>query len=171
MDGARLTAWEFEQRDIEYTVVPDNATGYLLSRQRIDLETVEFFADRVCDSLIDAAPSWFDGRRAFILDGTTITLPPTPELQDAFPPATNQHGETVWPVALLVVAHELQSSCALPPEIGAMYGEHNTSEAKLAQAVAQRMPPASIVLADSLKDKIPCPTERAIVGAPSGVAT
>jgi hypothetical protein len=30
-----------------------------------------------------------------------------------------------------------------------MYGEHNTSEAKLAQAVAKRMPRASIVLADS----------------------
>src|SRR5690606_4623544 len=41
------------------------------------------------------------------------------------------------------------SSCALPPEIGAMYGEHNTSEAKLAQAMAGRMPRASIVLADS----------------------
>ena len=123
--------------------------AYSEARRRINLETVEWFANRVSDSLISATPSWFEGRRAFLLDGTTITLAPTPELQDAFPPATNQHGETVWPVALLVVAHELQSSCALPPEIGPMYGEHNTSEAKLAQAVAKRMPPASIVLADA----------------------
>jgi hypothetical protein len=64
-------------------------------------------------------------------------------------PATNQHGESVWPVALLLVAHELQSSCALPPEIGAMYGEHNTSEAKLARKIAQRMPRGSIAMADS----------------------
>lgn len=123
--------------------------AYSRARKRINPETVEFLANRVSDSLIDATPSWFEGRRAFILDGTTITFEPTPELQEAFPPATNQHGDTVWPVALLLVAHELQSSCALPPEIGAMYGEHNTSEAKLAQAVARRMPRASIVLADS----------------------
>jgi len=123
--------------------------AYSRARQRLHLKTVEFFADRVCDSLIEATPPWFDGRRAFILDGTTITLEPTPELQAAFPPATNQHGESVWPVALLLMAHELQSSCALPPEIGAMYGEHNTSEAKLARNVAKRMPRGSIVLADS----------------------
>ena len=138
-----------DNKRLRENTVSDSSAAYSNARQWLNMETVEFFAKRVCDSLIDATPSWFDGRRAFILDGTTITLPPTPALQAAFPPATNQHGETVWPVALLVVAHELQSSCALPPEIGAMYGEHNTSEAKLAQAVAKRMPPASIVLADS----------------------
>lgn len=138
-----------DNKRVHEGTLSESSAAYSNARQRIDLETIEFLAGRVGDSLIDASPSWFDGRRAFILDGTTITLPPTPELQEAFPPATNQHGETVWPVALLVVAHELQSSCALPPEIGAMYGEHNTSEAKLAQAVAKRMPPASIVLADS----------------------
>jgi len=123
--------------------------AYSQARQRINLKTVEFFANRVSDSLIDATPSWFAGRRAFILDGTTITFEPTADLQKAFPPATNQYGESVWPVALLLVAHELQSSCALPPEIGAMYGEDNTSEAKLAKAIAKRLPTASIVLADS----------------------
>jgi hypothetical protein len=113
------------------------------------METVEFFANRVCDSLIATLPPWFDGRRTFLLDGTTITLTPTRELKQAFPPATNQHGESVWPVALLLVAHELQSSFALPPEIGAMYGENNTSEAKLARRIAQWMPRGSIAMADS----------------------
>lgn len=123
--------------------------AYAEARSRVTLETVEFFANRVCDSLIDASPSWFDGHRAFILDGTTITLAPTPELRQAFPPATNQHGDTVWPVALLLVAHELQSGCALPPEIGAMYGANNTSEARLSEAMVRRLPAGSIVLADA----------------------
>ena len=114
----------------------ESSGAYAGARTRLTLETVQFFANRVCDSLIDASPPWFEGRRAFILDGTAITLAPTRELQQAFPPATNQHGESVWPVALLLVAHELQSSCApcgmcgAPPEIGAMYGEHNTSAAQ-----------------------------------------
>lgn len=90
-----------------------SSAAYSNARQRLTLETVEYFADRVSRSIIASSPaSWFADRRAFILDGTTITLPPTPELQQAFPPATNQHGETVWPVAMLLVAHELQTACA-----------------------------------------------------------
>ncbi len=127
----------------------ENSGAYSQARKRLDLETVEIFANRVCDSLIESSAPWFDGRRGFIIDGTTITLAPTEELQEAFPPATNQHGETVWPVAMLMVAHELQSGCALPPEIGAMYGENSTSEAKQAREITKRMPRGSIVLADS----------------------
>ena len=127
----------------------ETSGAYSEARTRLKLKTVEFFANRVCDSLIAASPPWFDGRRGFTLDGTTMTLPPTPELKAAFPPATNQHGESVWPVALLLVAHEVQSSCALPPEIGAMYGENNTSEAKLARQMAKRLPRGSIAMADS----------------------
>lgn len=127
----------------------ETSGAYSDARTRLTRETVEFFANRVSDSLIQASPPWFDGRQGFLLDGTTITLAPTPALKAAFPPASNQHGESVWPVALLLVAHELHSSCALPPEIGAMYGEQNTSEAKLAHRIAQRLPKRSIVLADS----------------------
>ncbi len=129
--------------------ISETSGAYSEARSRLKLETVEFFANRVCDSLIDASPPWFEGRRAFLLDGTTFTLAPTPELKVAFPPATNQHGESVWPVVLMLVAHELQSSCALPPELGAMYGENNTSEAKLAHKLAGRLPPGSLIMADS----------------------
>lgn len=138
-----------DNRRLREDTLSKTSGAYAGARSRLELETVEFFANSVCDSLIDASPSWFDDRRAFILDGTTITLPPTPELQEAFPPATNQHGQTVWPVAMLLVAHELQSGCALPPEVGAMYGENNTSEARLTEAIVQRLPAGSIVLADS----------------------
>jgi Transposase DDE domain len=127
-----------------------SSAAYSNARQRLTLETVEYFANRVSHSIIESSPPcWFADRRAFILDGTTITLQPTPELQRAFPPATNQHGESVWPVALLLVAHELQTGCAMVPEMGAMYGENNTSEAELAKALARRLPRGSLVLADS----------------------
>jgi len=57
----------------------ETSGAYAEARTRLDMETVEFFANRVCDSLIDASEPWFEGRRAFLLDGTTITLPPTAE--------------------------------------------------------------------------------------------
>ncbi len=140
--------WPKNKR-IQEGTLSKNSGAYSEARKRLDIETVEFFAQQVCSSLIDSSPSWFNDRRAFIIDGTTITLAPTEELRKAFPPAANQHGETVWPIAMLLVAHELQSGCALPPEIGAMYGENNTSEAKMAKKIAKHIPRGSIVLADS----------------------
>jgi hypothetical protein len=53
----------------------------------------------------------------FIFDGTTITLEPTPQLKRALPPATNQRGESVWPVAMLMIANDMQSGCALLAQI------------------------------------------------------
>jgi hypothetical protein len=126
-----------------------NSGAYSEARKRLPLKAVELFADRVCQSLVDRSASWFGQQRAYIIDGTTITLSPTDELTRVFPPSTNQHGVTVWPVMMMLVANELQSGCALIPEIGAMYGPDNTSEAKQAAEIAQRLPPRSIVMADS----------------------
>lgn len=126
-----------------------NSGAYSEARARLPIQAAELFATRICDSLVERSPSWFGEQRAYIVDGTTITLAPTDELCNAFPPATNQHGVTVWPVLLMLVAHELQSGCALVPEIGAMYGEENTSEAKQAAAIAKRLPPRSIAMADA----------------------
>jgi hypothetical protein len=138
-----------KNKRIDEGTLSEKSGAYSEARKRLDLETVEFFANRVCNTLVESTASWFDGRRAFIIDGTSITLAPTDEIKEAFPPATNQFGESTWPVAMLMVAHELQSGCALTPEIGAMYGENNTSEAKQARAIVQRIPRGSIVLADS----------------------
>ena len=50
---------------------------------------------------------------------------------------------------MLMIAHQLQSGCALVPELGAMYGQDNTSEARQATAIALRIPRGSLVLADA----------------------
>lgn len=123
--------------------------AYSRARKRLPLEILEKLAERVCQSFIDRSPSSVEDRLAFIIDGTTITGAPTSNLRNAYPPATNQHGETVWPVMMLMVAHELQSGCALIPEFGPMYGPERTSEAKQAAAIAERIPPGSLVLADA----------------------
>jgi hypothetical protein len=126
-----------------------SSAAYSEARKRLPPKVVELFANSVCDSLVQRTPSWFGDRRAYIIDGSTVTLSPTSALTKAFPPSTNQLGVTVWPVLMLLVAHELQSGCALIPEIGAKYGEDNTSEAKQAAAMAKRIPPRSIILADA----------------------
>ena len=127
----------------------ENTGAYSRARTRLQPDAARWFAQRVSQSLIDAtAPSW-NGRRVYTVDGTTITLAPEPALRREFPPASNQHGVGVWPVALLVVAHELASGAALLPAVGAMYGEHAVSETALVREQFRQMPPDGIALADS----------------------
>lgn len=145
--------------DTTFELCPDNkriqektlsaGTGaYSNARKRLTIEVAEWFADAVSDSIIATARASLGERRAFVLDGTTITLAPEKALRTAFPPASNQHGVGVWPVALLLVAHELESGCALRPEVGAMYGPDAASEAQLAHKCMARLPLNSIVMGD-----------------------
>jgi hypothetical protein len=138
-----------DNKRVREDTLSDSTAAYSKARKRLPLDFIETFSQLVCDYLGQISPPVFDGRRVFILDGTTITLPPTPALKKAFPPATNQHGTSVWPVAMLMIANELQSGCALLPQIDPMYGEHNSSEARQAAAILGQLPAKSVVLADA----------------------
>ena len=116
--GASLSAVVKVVRTYSKNLLPNNkrvregtlsksSGAYSEARKRLPIAAAELFAKSVCDSLVDRSPSWFGDQRAYILDGTTITLSPTSELTKVYPPATNQHGVSVWPVLMLMVAHEL----------------------------------------------------------------
>ena len=98
--------------------------SYSDARKRLSIDVVNWFQRHLSDSIIESTLPSFNGRRVFLLDGTTLPGFPSPTLQAAFPPASNQHGLGVWPVIFLVTAHELSSGAALLPEVGAMYGDN-----------------------------------------------
>lgn len=126
-----------------------NTGTYSQARSRLPREAAEWFANQVSQSLINATKPSLEGRRVFLIDGTTITLSPEPKLRKAFPPASNQHGQAVFPVALLTMAHELASGAALIPQVGAMYGEDAVSETALIRKLLWQMPSGSVAMADS----------------------
>ena len=137
-----------ENKRLRERKLSSSSGSYSVARKRLPLEIVEWFADEVCDGIVSTTePSW-NNRRVFLVDGTTIALDPEGELQQAFPPASNQLGEGVWPIATLTVFHELASGCALLPEIGPMYGENAVSETKLACQGITKLPSDSIVIGD-----------------------
>ncbi|MDP6718879.1 MAG: IS4 family transposase [Pirellulaceae bacterium] len=136
-------------RRVEEGTLSQNNSAYNQARQKLPLQKVEAFSNAICNHLAAHSKPVWQGRRVMILDGSTLTLPPTAELKKAFPPATNQHGESVWPVAMLMVASELSTGSVLVPEVDAMYGENNSSEAEQAERVIDRLPLDALVLADS----------------------
>jgi len=124
-------------------------SSYSDARQRLSLKAALWFEQRVSYSIVNSTVPSFNDQRVFLIDGTTFTLAPVADLQEQYPPASNQHGQGVWPIAYVVLAHELSSGAALPPEIGAMYGPMAVSETRLAQTLMTRLPPKSIVMADA----------------------
>jgi len=138
-----------DNKRVRENTLSGNSAAYSQARKRLPMEAIVEFSERVCNYLGETSERLIDGRRVFLLDGTTITLAPTPELQAAYPPATNQQGTSVWPVAQLLVANELQSGCALLLQVDPMYGPHNASEAVQAARIVQQLPAHSIVMADA----------------------
>lgn len=124
-----------------------SGTGtYSRARSRMKIAASKWFLETVTNSLIKFSPSTFMNQRVFTLDGTTIKLAPEPELRALFPPVSD---EGAFPIALLVVAHELSSAAALEPQIGAMYGENAVSETALIDIALRQIPNGSLIMADS----------------------
>ena len=138
-----------DNKRVREGTLSEKSAAYSQARQRLPMAVVREFSECVSRSLIERSRPDHGRRLTFIMDGTTITLSPTSPLRDAYPPAKNQLGETVWPVMQLMVVHELQSGCALIPELGAMYGPDNTSESRQAIAMSRRIPAGSLILADA----------------------
>jgi hypothetical protein len=122
--------------------------GYSRARSRLELDTACRVADHVADTLIAAVPSFYGGRRCFAFDGSSVLLQPIPALRAAYPGASNQHGQSPFPVLHLAVAHELTCGLALRPEYGPMYGPKAVGEIALARRLLARLPQRSITLGD-----------------------
>lgn len=138
-----------DRKRVRVGTLSSNTSSYSDARHWLPLEAAEWFAGHVSQSLLADTPPAGGGRRVFLLDGTTLPLAPEPDLRAAYPPARNQHGRGVWPIALLVVAHELASGVAVVPQVGAKFGPAAVSETALAAAVMGRLPADSVVMADA----------------------
>jgi len=127
-----------------------NTGAFSRARCRLPKLVVEMAADQVVQYLLAGHKEALTGlgRQAFLLDGSTIDLPHTRELVEAYPPARNQRGASHWPMMRVLVAHDLVSGIALRPAWGPVYGSRAVSEQSLAEPIIDRLPDGSIVVWD-----------------------
>jgi hypothetical protein len=127
--------------------VSGHTGAYSDARQTVPVVVAEEVADRVLDYLMmktcrEALPGW--SRRVFILDGSTLEMPHTPDLVDAYPPDSKSH----WPVLRVLVAQELTTGLALRPCWGPVYGPKAVSEQALTERILDRIPDHSVLMGD-----------------------
>jgi hypothetical protein len=131
---------------------PSSHTGaYNQARQALPLSFVQKSCDHIFEQLVAqmGQPVSDTATPTFLLDGSTMRLPHTPELCSAYPPSSNQYGEAHWPLLRVLVAHDLQTGLAMRPEWGPMNGDQAISEQALLERAIDRLPPRAGVIGDA----------------------
>jgi hypothetical protein len=142
----RLQAWQTGTAPLS-----SNTAAYNKARHRLPPSVVE----RCCDHIFEQLTAETDGtlppfgRRAFFFDGTSVQLPPSQALRQSYPPGSNQHGESHWPLLRLLVAHDLKTGLAMRPQWGPANGRQAVSEQQLLDAAIDRLPASSLVVGDA----------------------
>jgi hypothetical protein len=137
-----------DHKRVRERTVSSNTGAYSEARKRVPVTLFEKVAERVFDETLKFPGKAGEAANVYLMDGSGLVLPHTRQLVREFPPATNQHGVSHWPVVRIVVAHNLASGAAVQPCWGPMFGEKAVSEQSLAQQVMHQLPPRSTVVAD-----------------------
>jgi len=125
--------------------------GYCQARDRLP---EKFFSDVACsvgrelDAKVDRR--WlFKGRRVYLYDGSTVSMPDTPENQKAYPQVYNQKPGLGFPIARIGAIISL--ACGAVLNLGTCrYAGKGQSELGLLHALWDLFRPGDIMLADRL---------------------
>jgi hypothetical protein len=125
--------------------------AYCQARQRLP---ESFFADVACSvgRRLDerAEQGWlWKGRRVYLFDGTTVTMPDTPENQEAYPQVYNQKPGLGFPIARLGAVISL--ACGAVVNLGfCRYAGKGQGEVSLLRRLWDMLRPGDVLLGDRL---------------------
>ncbi len=125
--------------------------AYCQARRRLP-ET--FFAEVACsvgrrlEARVERGWLW-RGRRVYLFDGTTVTMPDTPENQEAYPQVYNQKPGLGFPIAR--VGAVISLACGAVVNLGfCQYAGKGQGEVSLLRRLWDVVLPGEVLLADSL---------------------
>jgi hypothetical protein len=143
---ARLIAWRVAQG-----LAPCSAdTGaYCTARGDLPEEALHALVRDTGKQVEDESPeTWlWHGRRVRVADGSTITMPDTPENQAAYPQQKTQKPGCGFPIARILVIFSLSTGTALEAAIGKYQGKQ-TGENSLLRGLHDVLAEGDIILAD-----------------------
>ena len=123
-----------------------DASAYCQGRRRLPLEVLRTGVRQIGQRLrgeVDSTLRWLD-RRVWLVDGTTCSMPDTPELQETFSQPTAQAKGCGFPVAKVVALFCWASGAVLE----AVVGPWRMSELALWRTLWPCLSPGEIVLGD-----------------------
>jgi len=126
-----------------------NTAAYCRARAKMPAAVLRRLALQVGQQLETTVPShWlWQGHHVVLVDGATITLPDTPENQQAYPQPPAQKPGLGFPLIRMVVLLSLATAALQGLAFGPYQGKE-TGEPALFRTLLRQIPPGSIILAD-----------------------
>ena len=126
-----------------------NTGAYCRARAKIPTAVVRELATEVATITEKNLPNelLWRGRHVKIVDGFTVSMPDTPENQEAYPQAATQQPGVGFPLARCVALFSLATGMAFDLEIGPYQGKE-TGETALFRGMMNRLEAGDIVVAD-----------------------
>lgn len=123
--------------------------GYCKARVRLPVGVPQRLAHAVGRRLHEQAdPEWrWHGRNVKVVDGTTVSMPDTPENQTRYPQARTQKPGVGFPIARMVVLFSLAVGSVLAVAIGQYRGKE-TGETALFRTLHDQLDKDDILLGD-----------------------
>jgi Transposase DDE domain len=135
------------------TVCSPNTASYCNARSRLLTGVLSRLAKRTAQQLqASVADEWkWNGRSVFVVDGSHVSMPDTPENQASYPQPPTQEPGLGFPLARLTVLLSLASGACHDLAMAAYEGK-GTGETTLLRAMYDSLKPGDVVLADALFD-------------------
>lgn len=124
-----------------------STAGYCKARKRLSLEELEGVRRRVAKEVERPAEGRYlwHGRRVKVIDGSSVSMPDTPDNQARYPQPGTQKPGCGFPVMHIVAVFSLASGVLLDIAKGALYADH---ERTLFRRLWDVLKAGDIVLAD-----------------------
>lgn len=145
---ARLLAYRTAQGQSSCSA---DSSSYCQARQRLPEALIQRLVRQTGAEIQQQAPTHWQarGRRAKVIDGTTVSTPDTPRNSAAFGKPRNQRGAAGFPLVRIVVLFCLATASVLEAAIGP-YGGKKSGELTLFRSMQDPFDPGDILLGDRL---------------------
>jgi hypothetical protein len=135
------------------TVCSPNTASYCNARSRIITSVLSTLAKQTAEELqtgVDRQWKW-NGRSVFIVDGSTVSMPDTPENQKQYPQVPQQAAGIGFPLARITVLLSLATGAYHDLAIASYQGK-GTGEKSLFRRMYDTLKPGDVIVADALFD-------------------
>jgi hypothetical protein len=143
---ARLVSWRVAQGR---KLCSADTSAYCTARDALPESACRELVRQTGRSLENETPSaWrWHGRPVWVVDGSTVTMPDTPENQAEYPQVKGQKRGCGFPIARILVVFSLATGAALDAVIGKYHGKR-TGENSMFRMLHDLLAPGDVVLAD-----------------------
>jgi hypothetical protein len=145
---AALEVHNYYLRQPEPIAVGADSSPYCQARARLDLDNLAVIRHAIAQRMATALPSeqWVCERPVKVVDGTTLSLPDTPENQAAYPQPKSQKPGCGFPCLRLLALFSLDTGALLEGD----RGQYTTSEVRLFRKIWPLLDPGDILLGDRI---------------------